>query len=69
MTTHENFLSNSETCRRIMLLPPDTHLRDGGHYRCRRHSCFTLDTASGELLARLGPLAPRVVGVAQRGVR
>jgi len=24
-------------------LPPDTHLRDGGHYRFRRHSCFTLD--------------------------
>ena len=21
-------------------LPPDTHLRDGGHYRFRRHSCF-----------------------------
>jgi len=30
-------------------LPPDTHLRDGGHYRFRRHSCFVLDTASGEL--------------------
>ncbi|HYR25581.1 MAG TPA: 2OG-Fe dioxygenase family protein [Aquabacterium sp.] len=30
-------------------LPPDTHLRDGGHYRFRRHSCFTLDTASGTL--------------------
>ncbi|MCU1361876.1 MAG: putative fatty-acid--CoA ligase [Ilumatobacteraceae bacterium] len=28
MTTHENFLSNSETCRRIMFLPPDTHLRN-----------------------------------------
>lgn len=31
-------------------LPPDTHLRDGGHYRFRRHSCFTLDTANGELV-------------------
>ncbi len=31
-------------------LPPDTHLRDGGAYRFRRHSCFTLDTATGELL-------------------
>ena len=30
-------------------LPPDQHLRDGGHYRFRRHSCFRLDTASGEL--------------------
>jgi hypothetical protein len=30
-------------------LPPDPHMRDGGHYRRRRHSCFTLDTASGEL--------------------
>lgn len=30
-------------------LPPDQHLRDGGHYRYRRHSCFRLDTASGEL--------------------
>lgn len=30
-------------------LPPDQHLRDGGHYRFRRHSCFTLDTTSGTL--------------------
>ena len=30
-------------------LPSDPHLRDGGHYRFRRHSCFTLDTASGQL--------------------
>ena len=30
-------------------LPPDPHLRDGGHYRHRRHSCFTLDTVSGTL--------------------
>ena len=27
-------------------LPPDTHLRDGGAYRFRRHSCFTLDTTT-----------------------
>ncbi len=24
-------------------LPPDQHLRDGGHYRRRRHSCFVVD--------------------------
>jgi hypothetical protein len=24
-------------------LPPDRHLRDGGHYRRRRHSCFVID--------------------------
>lgn len=30
-------------------LPPDQYLRDGGHYRFRRHSCFTLDTATGAL--------------------
>ncbi|RTL26065.1 MAG: hypothetical protein EKK47_22015 [Burkholderiales bacterium] len=30
-------------------LPPDQHLRDGGRYRFRRHSCFTLETASGQL--------------------
>ena len=24
-------------------LPPDTHLRDGGRYRRRRHSCFMVD--------------------------
>ena len=23
-------------------LPPDTYLRDGGHYRRRRHSCFVV---------------------------
>lgn len=28
-------------------LPSDQHLRDGGHYRSRRHSCYTVDTASG----------------------
>jgi hypothetical protein len=27
-------------------LPPDAHLRDGGHYRRRRHSCFVVDGAS-----------------------
>jgi hypothetical protein len=31
-------------------LPPDQHLRDGGHYRFRRHSCFTLETATGALV-------------------
>ncbi|MEO7152518.1 MAG: 2OG-Fe dioxygenase family protein, partial [Burkholderiaceae bacterium] len=24
-------------------LPPDAYLRDGGHYRRRRHSCFVVD--------------------------
>ena len=28
MTTHENFLSNSETCRRIMFFPDDVDLRN-----------------------------------------
>ena len=31
-------------------LPPDQHLRDGGHYRFRRHDSYTLDTSSGELI-------------------
>jgi hypothetical protein len=26
-------------------LPPDRHLKDGGHYRRRRHSCFVADGA------------------------
>ena len=26
-------------------LPPDKHLKDGGHYRRRRHSCFVVDSA------------------------
>jgi hypothetical protein len=30
-------------------LPPDTHLRDGGHYRYRRHSCFVHDVRTGQL--------------------
>ncbi len=29
-------------------LPPDTHLRDGGAYRFRRHSCFVADTRQAE---------------------
>jgi len=31
-------------------LPPDAHLKDGGHYRKRRHACFVQDTASGQLV-------------------
>src|SRR5262245_52193032 len=31
-------------------LPRDEYLRDGGRYRSRRHSCFVLDTPSGELI-------------------
>ena len=27
-------------------LPPDTHMRDGGRYRRRRHSCFVVDGAA-----------------------
>ncbi|MEZ5473481.1 MAG: 2OG-Fe dioxygenase family protein [Steroidobacteraceae bacterium] len=30
-------------------LPRDPYLRDGGRYRARRHSCFTLDVATGSL--------------------
>ncbi|MFZ3140583.1 2OG-Fe dioxygenase family protein [Polaromonas sp.] len=30
-------------------LPPDAHLRDGGHYRRRRHACFVQELASGTL--------------------
>ena len=30
-------------------LPPDAHLKDGGHYRKRRHSCFIQETADGAL--------------------
>ena len=32
-------------------LPPDPYLRDGGHYRSRRHGVFVLDVPSGELTA------------------
>ena len=28
---------------------PDPHLRDGGHYRFRRHDSYTLDIASSKL--------------------
>jgi hypothetical protein len=31
-------------------LPPDAHLRDGGAYRFRRHSCFVHDVERGEVL-------------------
>ena len=30
-------------------LPPDAHLKDGGHYRKRRHSCFIQDLPGGPL--------------------
>ncbi|WP_296926882.1 2OG-Fe dioxygenase family protein, partial [Polaromonas sp.] len=31
-------------------LPPDAHLKDGGHYRKRRHSCFVQNLAGGQLV-------------------
>ncbi len=30
-------------------LPPDAHLKDGGHYRKRRHACFVQTLATGGL--------------------
>ncbi|MDE2402838.1 MAG: 2OG-Fe dioxygenase family protein [Burkholderiales bacterium] len=30
-------------------LPADTHLRDGGHYRFRRHSCFLVEPATAHV--------------------
>jgi hypothetical protein len=30
-------------------LPPDAHLKDGGHYRKRRHACFIQEVATGAL--------------------
>ena len=30
-------------------LPPDAHLRDGGHYRRRRHACFIQELPSGAI--------------------
>ena len=30
-------------------LPPDAHLKDGGHYRRRRHACYIQDISSGQL--------------------
>ena len=31
-------------------LPPDAHLKDGGHYRKRRHACFIQETTTGDLM-------------------
>ncbi|MBI2728262.1 MAG: 2OG-Fe dioxygenase family protein [Polaromonas sp.] len=31
-------------------LPPDAHLKDGGHYRKRRHACYVQDMATGALV-------------------
>ncbi len=31
-------------------LPPDAHLKDGGHYRKRRHACFIQTLADGTLV-------------------
>lgn len=30
-------------------LPPDAHLRDGGHYRRRRHACYIQEVPNGPL--------------------
>ena len=34
-------------------LPPDVHLKDGGHYRQRRHACFIHDIATDALTQTL----------------
>jgi hypothetical protein len=34
-------------------LPPDAHLKDGGHYRKRRHSCFIQELTTGALTQTL----------------
>ena len=31
-------------------LPPDAHLKDGGHYRRRRHTCFIQNLTDGQLV-------------------
>jgi hypothetical protein len=31
-------------------LPPDAHLKDGGHYRKRRHACYVQDLTTGALV-------------------
>lgn len=36
-------------------LPPDEHLRDGGHYRRRRHGCFVVDSALSPVKVRRVP--------------
>ena len=33
-------------------LAPDTHLKDGGHYRKRRHGCFVQDLANRQLVGQ-----------------
>jgi len=33
-------------------LPPDAHLKDGGHYRRRRHASFVVDADSARLVAQ-----------------
>ena len=33
-------------------LPPDAHLKDGGHYRRRRHASFVVDTGAVRLVAQ-----------------
>ena len=34
-------------------LPPDAHLKDGGHYRKRRHACFIQELATDTLTQTL----------------
>jgi len=34
-------------------LPPDRHLKDGGRYRKRRHSCFVVPHADGSSMAQV----------------
>ncbi len=46
LTWPENWSQLTESWNR---LPPDAHLKDGGHYRKRRHACFVQDLASGTL--------------------
>ena len=47
-------------------LPPDTYLRDGGHYRRRRHSCFIVE---GDAVRRVAAPRALAAGRVQRAAR
>lgn len=50
-------------------LPPDTYLKDGGRYRRRRHSCFTLQAGELALAPHRAHWQPRDYNALHGGMR
>ena len=50
-------------------LPPDPHLRDGGRYRRRRHTCYVLDAGQVQAVAHRAHWQPLEYNALHGGIQ